>query len=219
MNIAYVRVSTVEQNDARQVEALQSRGIDKWFTEKVSAKDTNRPQLTAMMDFARDGDTIFIHDFSRLARSTSDLLKLVEQMTAKGIHLVSNKENIDTSTPTGKLMLTMIGAINEFERANLLERQKEGIAIAKKEGKFKGRKATEITDFDKYFELYESRKITKAQFAKSAGISRPTLDKILAHRASLENVLDGIEDKLEKLKSNGMSQEEINEHLKRLRSK
>ena len=126
MKIAYVRVSTVEQNEARQIEALKKYDVDKWFTEKVSAKDTNRPQLQAMIDFAREGDTIYIHDFSRLARSTADLLKLVEQLQAKGVHLVSNKENIDTSTPTGRLMLTMIGAINEFERCNLLERQREG---------------------------------------------------------------------------------------------
>ena len=94
MNIAYVRVSTIEQNEARQLEGLEKFKIDKWFSEKVSAKNTNRPQLNEMLEFAREGDTIFIHDFSRLARSTSDLLKLVEQMTTKGIHLVSNKENI-----------------------------------------------------------------------------------------------------------------------------
>ena len=121
MNIAYVRVSTIEQNEARQLEGLQKYNIDKWFTEKISAKDTNRPQLQLMLEFAREGDTIFIHDFSRLARSTKDLLDIVEKLKIKGVHLVSNKENIDTSTPTGKLMLTMIGAINEFERQNLLE--------------------------------------------------------------------------------------------------
>lgn len=116
MKIAYVRVSTIEQNEARQIEALEKYGIEKWFTEKVSAKDTNRPKLKEMLDFAREDDTIYIHDFSRLARSTKDLLNIVELFQAKGIHLVSNKENIDTSTPTGKLMLTMIAAINEFER-------------------------------------------------------------------------------------------------------
>ena len=101
MNIAYVRVSTIEQSEARQVEALRVHQIDKWFREKVSGKDTNRPQLQAMLEFAREGDTIYIHDFSRLARSTSDLLKLVETLQAKNIRLVSNKENIDTHTPTG----------------------------------------------------------------------------------------------------------------------
>ena len=142
MNIAYVRVSTVEQNEDRQIEALQKHNIEKWFTEKVSGKNTNRPQLKAMLDFAREGDIIFIHDFSRLARSTKDLLDIVDQLNNKGIHLVSNKESIDTSTPQGKLMLTMIGAIYEFERTNLLERQKEGIAIAKRKGIYKG---TEIS--------------------------------------------------------------------------
>lgn len=179
MNIAYVRVSTVEQNEARQVESLNKHGIDKWFTEKVSAKNTNRPQLQAMLDFAREGDTIYIHDFSRLARSTTDLLKIVEQLEAKGIHLVSNKENIDTSTPTGKLMLTMIAAINEFERANLLERQREGIAIAKESGKYKGRKAVEIDNFGEIYDKYMAREITKTEMARMLGVSRPTLDKLI----------------------------------------
>ena len=125
--IAYLRVSTVEQNEARQTENLKQYGIDKWFIEKVSAKDANRPKLKELIDYAREGDTIYIHDFSRIARSTNDLLNIAEQLSGKGIFLVSTKENIDTNTPTGKLMLTMIGAINEFERMNLLERQKEGI--------------------------------------------------------------------------------------------
>ena len=123
-HIAYVRVSTAEQNEARQIEALKKHGIDKWFTEKVSGKNMNRPQLEAMLDYVREGDTVYIHDFSRLARSTKDLLAIVEQLQDKNVHLVSNKENLDTSTPTGKLMLTMIAAINEFERENLLERQR-----------------------------------------------------------------------------------------------
>ena len=140
MNIAYVRVSTVEQNEGRQIEGLKKYNIDNWFTEKVSAKDTNRPELKRMIEFVREGDTIYIWDFSRLSRSVKDLLDIVETLQNKNVHLVSVKENLDTSTPTGKLMLTMIGAINEFERTNLLERQREGIAIAKAKGKYKGRK-------------------------------------------------------------------------------
>src|SRR5574344_556280 len=139
-NVAYVRVSTVEQNEDRQIEALKVHKIDKWFTEKVSAKDMNRPQLNSMLDYIRKGDVVFIHDLSRLARSTQDLLNIVQQLSDKGVHLVSDKANIDTSTPTGKLMLTMIGAINTFERENMLERQREGISIAKSKGKYKGRK-------------------------------------------------------------------------------
>lgn len=181
MRISYVRVSTVEQNEQRQIEAMHKYDIEKWFTEKVSAKDTNRPQLQAMLDFAREGDTIYIHDFSRLARSTRDLLDIVERLNKKGVHLVSNKENIDTSTPTGKLMLTMIGAINEFERVNLLERQREGIAIAKRNGKYKGRKEIEVPDeqWEELFTRYQSREISKVKFAEMLNISRPTLDKLL----------------------------------------
>jgi len=182
--VAYVRVSTVEQNEQRQVEALEKHGINKWFTEKVSAKDTNRPQLQNMLDYVREGDTVYIHDFSRLARSTKDLLEIVELLNGKGVHLVSNKENIDTSTPTGKLMLTMIGAIAEFERQNLLDRQAEGIAIAKREGKYKGRKAVSIDDdiFNAEYERYAKREISKSELAKVLNISRPTLDKMIKEK-------------------------------------
>ena len=179
MKIAYVRVSTVEQNEARQIEGLKKYDIDKWFTEKVSAKDTNRPQLQNMIEFAREGDTIYIHDFSRIARSTKDLLEIVETLQMKGVNLVSNKENIDTSTPTGKLMLTMIGAINEFERQNLLERQREGIAIAKQQGKYKGKKAIQIDNFAEYYNRYMNRELNKVQLAKELDITRPTLDKLI----------------------------------------
>lgn len=179
MNIAYVRVSTVEQNEGRQIEALKARNIDRWFTEKVSAKDTNRPQLKELLEFAREGDTIFIHDFSRLARSTKDLLDIVELLNEKGVHLVSNKENIDTSTATGKLMLTMIGAIAEFERTNLLERQREGIALAVKEGKYKGRREVKIDNFEREYQRYKNRELNKVQLAAVLGVSRPTLDKLM----------------------------------------
>lgn len=180
MNIAYIRVSTVEQNEARQVESLEKYNIDRWYVEKMSAKDTNRPKLQEMLDFAREGDTIYIHDFSRLARSTADLLALVEQIQSKGIILISCKENIDTSTATGKLMLTMIGAINEFERTNLLERQREGIAIAKREGKYKGRKPTTVQKFEEHYDRYLRREINKKQLAEILQVSRPTLDKLIA---------------------------------------
>ena len=180
-NVAYVRVSTVEQNEDRQLEGLKKYKIDKWFTEKVSGKDTNRPELQRMLEYVREGDTVYIHEFSRLARSTKDLLQIVEDLQSKGVHLVSNHENIDTSTPSGKLMLTMIGAIAEFERQNLLERQREGIAEAKKRGAYKGRKAIEIDSktFREAYDRYLAREINKSQMAKGLGISRPTLDKMI----------------------------------------
>ena len=181
-NIAYVRISSPTQNEARQVEALQNHNIDKWYTDEVSGKNTERPQLQAMLDYVREGDTIYIHDFSRLARSTKDLLHIVECLQSKGVNLMSNKENLDTNTATGKLMLTMIAAINEFERENLLERQREGIAIAKRQGKYKGRKEISIKDFDIHYKRYISRQVNKSGLARELKISRPTLDKlILAH--------------------------------------
>lgn len=181
MQIAYIRVSTIEQNEQRQIEAMNRYHIEKWFVEKVSAKDTNRPKLQELLEFVREGDTVHIHDFSRLARSTKDLLDIVELLNSKNVTLVSNKEAVDSSTPTGKLMLTMIGAINEFERTNLLERQREGIAIAKRNGIYKGRKPVSIPNFEMHYSKYLSREISKTQLAKELGISRPTLDKIIAN--------------------------------------
>lgn len=181
MRIAYVRVSTAEQNEARQIEALKKYDIEKWFTEKASGKSADRPKLQEMMDFAREGDEIYIHDFSRLARSTKDLLNIIERLDAKGVKLISNKENLDTHTPTGKLMLTMIGAISEFERATILERQREGLIIVKREGRMSGRKQKVILegDWKEALSMYNSRQINKRQFAERLHISRPTLDKLL----------------------------------------
>ena len=181
MNIAYLRVSSVDQNLARQEEGLSKYNIDKWFTEKVSGKDTNRPQLQAMLEFAREGDTIYIHDFSRLARSTEDLLRIVKELQNKGIHLVSNKENIDSSTPTGKLMLTMIGAINEFERTNLKERQAEGIAIAKEQGKYKGRKKIDFPiNWNEVYTQWKHRELTATKAMELMNLKRNTFYNLVA---------------------------------------
>lgn len=179
MHIAYIRVSSIDQNEQRQVEAMQKYGIEKWFVEKISAKDTKRPKLQEMLYFVREGDTVHIHDFSRLARSTKDLLDIVELFNQKKVVLVSNKESIDTSTPTGKLMLTMIGAINEFERTNLLERQREGIELAKRKGVYKGRKPVSVPDFGIHYQRYKHREISKSRLAKELSISRPTLDNLI----------------------------------------
>ena len=182
MKYAYVRVSTVEQNEERQIEGLEKHGIDQWFIEKVSGKNTNRPELQKMLEVVKTGDVICVHDFSRLARSTKDLLGIVEMLTEKGVHLISNKENLDTSTPTGKLMLTVFAAIYEFERTNMLERQAEGIEIAKRENKYAncGRKKTEITDeYEHLIRQYVDGKLTKVQLAVMMNVSRPTLNRIL----------------------------------------
>ena len=115
-NIAYIRVSTVGQNEARQREALERYGIDKWFVEKASGKNTNRPKLQEMLDYIREDDTIYVEEFSRLGRSTADLLDTVQRIENAGAKFVSLKENFDTITPTGKLQMTMMAAIAEFER-------------------------------------------------------------------------------------------------------
>lgn len=179
-NIAYIRVSTAEQNEARQVEALAKHNIDRFFKEKVSAKDTNRPQLSAMLDYVREDDCIFVKDFSRLARSTKDLLEIVEVLESKKVKLISLKESLDTSTSTGKLMLTMIAAIYQFERENLLERQKEGIEIAKREGKFKGRKPIAVPEnFSEVFGLWKQCDITAKEAMRRLDLKPNTFYKMV----------------------------------------
>ncbi len=177
-NIAYVRVSTVEQNEARQREALRSYSIDKWFVEKASGRDTNRPKLQEMLDYVREDDTVYVEEFSRLGRSTADLLSTVKKIEEAGAKFVSIKENFDTKSPAGKLQMTMMAAIAEFERDMILERQREGIAIAKKAGKYKGRKQIHVPDIEKYYDRYMTRKANKTQIAKELSISRNTLDRL-----------------------------------------
>ena len=180
MNVAYVRVSTIEQNEERQIEALKTHNIDKWFIEKISGKNTNRPELKSMIEFVREGDIIYIHSLDRLARSTKDLLDIVETLQSKKVHLVSNKENIDTTTATGKLMLTMIAAIAEFERANMLERQREGIAIAKAEGKYKGRKSIGYPDnWEEIYNKYKNRELTGTKAMELLSLKRNTFYKLV----------------------------------------
>lgn len=139
MVIGYIRVSTSDQNEARQVEALKKENCEKFYIDKCSGKNLQRPEFKKMMDFIREGDTLIISEYSRLARSTSDLLSTVNTLNSKGVQLISLKEKLDTTTAQGKLMLTMFAALSEFERELILERQREGIAIAKEQGKYKGR--------------------------------------------------------------------------------
>ena len=187
-NIAYIRVSTVEQNEARQKAALQKYSIDRWFIEKASGKDLNRPMLQEMLEYIREDDVVYVEEFSRLGRSTADLLATVRKIEDAGARFVSLKEQFDTTTPAGRLQMTMMAAIAEFERDMILERQREGIAIAKAEGKYKGGQVKKIDNktFDKYYAQYQSRQINKVQFAKALNISRPTLDKLLKEKYQQE---------------------------------
>lgn len=140
--IGYARVSTEDQNEARQLESFRSfsEPISKTFIDKCSGKNMNRPQLKAMMEYVREGDVVVVSDFSRLARSTKDMLQIVQDLSDKGVGLISMKEHLDTDTPQGKFMLTVFAALAELERATILQRQREGIDIAKADGKYKGRK-------------------------------------------------------------------------------
>ena len=140
MKIGYIRVSTEEQNTARQEALLRELDVDEIFIDKASGKNTDRAAFKEMMAFVRAGDTVVVESISRIARNTRDLLFIVSELTEKGVEFVSLKENIDTTTPQGRFMLTVFGALAELERENILERQREGIEIAKSEGKYKGRK-------------------------------------------------------------------------------
>lgn len=178
MKIGYVRVSTEEQNEARQVEALEKLGVEKIYIEKKSGKNLDRPVLQEMLDFIREGDTVYVHDLSRISRSLTDLLNLVELLHKKRVHLVSEKESVNTETPTGRLFLSIVGAINEFERTNLLERQREGIEIAKREGKYKGRKPRQLDNVAELYAMWQSGEKSKVQIARDYRISRPSLDRL-----------------------------------------
>lgn len=181
MNIAYVRVSTQEQNESRQMVSLERFMIDKWFVEKASAGTADRPKLQTLLDFARAGDTVYVHDFSRLARNTADLLHIIEQLDAKEVSLISATENFDTGSATGKLMLTMLAAINEFERSILLERQREGIEQAKLRGVYQGRaKIKPPKDFDSLIQKIDAGTVSKTEAAAILGISRTTLRNMIA---------------------------------------
>lgn len=140
--VGYQRVSTVDQNTARQLDGVQ---LDKVFTDQASGKDTNRPELARAIEYVRDGDTFLVHSMDRLARNLEDLRRVVRQLTNKGVRVEFVKESLaftGDDSPMNTLLLSMLGAVAEFERSMILERQREGIALAKAAGKYKGRKAS-----------------------------------------------------------------------------
>ena len=147
MKIGYVRTSTAEQNTARQEVLMKELRVDQVYIDRMSGKSLNRPELKQMMEYVREGDTVIVESISRFARNTRDLLELVERLTAKGVEFISKKEAIDTTTPSGKFMLTIFGAVAELEREYILQRQQEGIAIAKANGIYKGRKPIQRPEF------------------------------------------------------------------------
>lgn len=183
MNVAYIRVSTKDQNTARQEEAIKGLNVEKVFIEKISGKDTNRPQLKAMLDFVREGDTLIVESYSRLARSTTDLFNIVDELGKKGVAFKSLKENIDTTTPQGRLMFTIFAGLAQFERECIKERQLEGIAIAKSEGKYKGRKPLEKPEnWNEVIDRMNRGEITKVQARTELGLTHATFYRMLNKR-------------------------------------
>jgi DNA invertase Pin-like site-specific DNA recombinase len=177
--IGYIRVSTLDQHTVRQLDGIE---VDKTFTDRVSGKNTKRPQLELLMSFARSGDTVIVHSMDRLARNLDDLRRIVQMLTSRGVRIEFVKEHLSFTgedSPMANLMLSVMGAFAEFERALIKERQREGIALAKKRGAFKGRKKSlshaEVAEIRQRIETGMS----KAQVAREFGISRQTLYQYL----------------------------------------
>ena len=161
---------------------MQELGVERVFIDRQSGKDTSRPELKKMMDFVREGDVVIVESISRFARCTRDLLELVEQLTAKKVEFISKKEALDTSTPSSRFVLTIFGAVAQLEREYLLQRQKEGIAIAKQEGKYKGRKPLERPELDAVVSLWQEGEITAVEAMRRLKISKTTFYRIIRER-------------------------------------
>lgn len=174
MRIGYIRVSTQEQNVARQEVLMKALGVDEIFIDRMSGKNTDRPELKRMMEYVRRGDTVVVESISRFARNTRDLLELIEQLEEKEVVFLSQKEAIDTSTPTGKFMLTVFGAVAQLERDYLLQRQREGIEIAKRQGKYAGRKPIKRDNFNVVVSQWKKGQITAVQAMSQLKMSKST---------------------------------------------
>ena len=176
MKVSYIRCSTIEQNEARQVKMMQEQGAEKLFIDKASGKNTDRAAFKEMMSFVRTGDIVIVESISRIARNTRDLLSIVSELTEKGVEFVSLKESIDTTTPQGRFMLTVFGALAELERESILERQREGIEIAKSDGKYKGRKPVDVDEklFRTVCKKWRNGEITATAAMKEVGLKPNT---------------------------------------------
>ena len=174
--IGYVRCSTEEQNEERQLQMMQEHHAEKIFMDKRSGKNTDREKYKEMMSFVREGDTVITESISRIARNTKDLLITVEQLEAKGVVFVSLKENIDTDTPQGRFLLTVFGAVAQLERESMLERQREGIEIAKKAGKYRGRKPIQVDEkeFGRVYARWKNGEIKGVDAQRILGLKPST---------------------------------------------
>ena len=179
MKIGYVRVSTEGQNTQRQEVMMQELGVEQVYIDKASGKDIARPELQEMLRFARQEDVIIVESISRFARNTKDLLELLEQLEHKGVAFISKKEAIDTTTPTGRFMLTVFAAVAELEREYILQRQKEGIAIAKKQGKYKGRPPIPRAQLQGVLDEYRTGRINATEAIQKMGIGKSSFYRII----------------------------------------
>lgn len=178
MKIGYARVSTQDQNLDRQLDNLRAAGCERIFNEKMTGTKSDRPELKTMLMTLRSGDVLVIDSFSRLSRSTKDLLQLVEQLTAMGVHLVSLKENLDTTTATGKLMLTMLSALSQFERDLIAERTIDGLKAARARGRCGGRpQSGSDKDRKQAYAMYHANVMSCKDIASKFGVSLSTLNR------------------------------------------
>lgn len=181
MKVTYIRVSTKEQNTGRQEEMMKKYNIEKVYIEKISGKDTNRPELQAMLNFVREGDIIYIESISRLGRNLKDLLDIVEQLDKKNVGIISIKEShIDTTTPQGKLVFQIFASLAEFEREQIKQRQLEGIAVAKAQGKHLGRPAAEYPEgWKETYNDWKAGGVTAVKAMDLLNIKRSTFYKLV----------------------------------------
>lgn len=187
MKYGYVRVSTKGQNTARQEVLMEELNVDRVFIDKCSGKNTDRPQFREMMTTLCEGDTVVVESYSRMSRSTKDLLETVEQFMNKGVNFISKKENLDTSTPAGRLMMTIFAGLAQFEREVMLDRQQEGIEampvvdgkrVSAKSGRGFGRPKKQPLDLEALIELHRMGEITVKEACERAGIGRTTWYKL-----------------------------------------
>ena len=190
MKIGYIRVSTVEQNEDRQKMALEKYGIERWYVDKKSGKNMDRPEFKKMMDYLREdsNDIVYVSELSRLARSTLDLYSIIDKFKEKGVQFVSDKENIDTSTATGRAMFGFWAVMAQFERELIHERQAEGIAAARSKGKKFGRPRADVDEeeFETYYKGWQNRLYTVAEISRKLRISPATVYRLISSKKVME---------------------------------
>ena len=191
MKVGYIRVSTQEQNTIRQEVLMQELGAEQVFIDRMSGKNMDRPELKRLLTFVRAGDCVIVESISRFARNTRDLLELIDQLQKKEVQFVSKKEAIDTTTPTGKFMLTVFGAVAELEREYILQRQREGIAIAKANGVYKGRKPIQRAAFDAVVSQWLRGKMTAVEAQRRLELSPSTFYRKVRDYKKIENRKEG----------------------------